>query len=177
MRTAIKQSIRFDIFNRDGFKCSYCWKSPDQWAKLQIDHIIPVAMWWGNEVENLVTACRDCNIWKSKKLIGSKINNRDMKQETKDIKEQIKILNEYYEYLREAKELERKKNDLDLFRELSWSDPTDFRVPHVKLLIKRYWMDIAIDAWLRFCDMSIRDVAYLFWIGKNMHNDRFNNDL
>lgn len=172
MREPIKQSVRFDVFNRDWFRCNYCGKSPEQWIKLQVDHIIPVAEWWGNEIENLVTACRDCNIGKSKKLIWSKIKNRDLKQETKDMQEQIKILEKYYQFLKKKHEFERKQNDIDLFIEIYWKEPTDFWKPHVKKLIKRYWMDIAVDAWARFAESHVRDVAYLFWIWKHMNIER-----
>lgn len=168
MREWIKQSVRFDIFNRDWFKCRYCGKSPEQGAKLQVDHVIPVAEWWGNEVENLVTACRECNIGKSKKLITSKMKNRDLVKEMKEMKEQVKILQKYYDFLRKKYHFERQNDELDIFIELSWREPIDFWKPEVRKLIKRYGMDIAIKAWGKFCDWRVRDVAYLFWIWKHM---------
>lgn len=171
MREPIKQSVRFSVFSRDWFRCRYCGKSPDQWVKLQVDHIIPVAEWWWNEIENLATACFDCNIWKWKKLIKNKIKNRNLKQETKDMQDQIKVLEKYYEFLKKKHELENKQNDLKLFTEIYWYEPTDFWKPHVRLLIKRYGMDVAVRAWSVFCDWRIRDVPYLFWIGRSIHNE------
>lgn len=52
------------ILVRDWFKCQYCWNNVDGWAVLQVDHIIPVSKWWTNDDYNLVTSCRDCNMWK-----------------------------------------------------------------------------------------------------------------
>lgn len=64
LRASIKKSVRFEVFKRDSFTCQYCGqKSPD--VVLEIDHITPVAEGGGNDLLNLVTACRDCNSGKS----------------------------------------------------------------------------------------------------------------
>jgi hypothetical protein len=68
-RKAIKQSIRFEVFKRDSFTCQYCGrKAPD--VILEIDHIIPVSKGGNNSIENLVSACRECNGGKSDKKLS-----------------------------------------------------------------------------------------------------------
>lgn len=62
-RKSISQSLRFEIFKRDGFRCLYCGATPLEKA-LRVDHRTPVAEGGTNETHNLVTACFDCNAGK-----------------------------------------------------------------------------------------------------------------
>jgi len=71
MRTAISKKIRFEVFKRDNFKCRYCAAKPPL-APLEIDHILPVSKGGKNNIENLVTACFDCNRGKSNILLNNK---------------------------------------------------------------------------------------------------------
>lgn len=67
-RIPIGKAKRFEILNRDNFTCQYCGrKAPD--VELEVDHIKPVAKGGSNEDDNLITACHDCNIGKSAKLL------------------------------------------------------------------------------------------------------------
>jgi len=59
-RTPISRKMRFDVFKRDGFKCMYCGKVPPN-AILEADHITPVCKGGKNRMDNLVTACFECN--------------------------------------------------------------------------------------------------------------------
>jgi len=54
---------RFKVLHRDGFRCMYCGKSPEDGdeVRLEVDHIIPRAIGGGDEINNLLTACRECN--------------------------------------------------------------------------------------------------------------------
>jgi hypothetical protein len=56
----ISKKIRFEVFKRDGFKCAYCGKSPPQ-VILEADHIDPRAKGGDDDLNNLITACFDCN--------------------------------------------------------------------------------------------------------------------
>ena len=67
-RKQVRKGLRFEIFKRDGFTCQYCGSQPPE-VVLHIDHIIPVAKGGDNDPMNLVTACRDCNLGKGKKLL------------------------------------------------------------------------------------------------------------
>ena len=62
----IPVSLRFLVLKRDAFTCQYCGRSaPD--VELHIDHKVPWSKVKEHKIENLVTACRDCNLGKSNK--------------------------------------------------------------------------------------------------------------
>lgn len=57
-RKNIPNYIRFQVFKRDKFTCQYCGRSG---VELEVDHINPVANGGTNDIDNLITACKDCN--------------------------------------------------------------------------------------------------------------------
>mgnify|MGYP001453289784 CR=1 FL=1 len=59
---------RSNVFLRDMFTCQYC-KEVFQRKELTIDHIIPKSKGGGSSWENVVTACKDCNIAKADKSL------------------------------------------------------------------------------------------------------------
>lgn len=61
---SISKKIRFEVFKRDGFQCQYCGKTPPD-VMLEIDHVKPRAKKGRDDINNLVTACFDCNRGKS----------------------------------------------------------------------------------------------------------------
>lgn len=67
-RINIPPSIRIDALVHYGHRCIYCGATSRD-AKLQVDHVIPVAHGGTNEIGNLVVACQTCNIGKGKKLL------------------------------------------------------------------------------------------------------------
>lgn len=56
--------LRFFIMNRDGFRCRYCGRSPEDGVVLEIDHVVPISAGGTYDVCNLVTTCRECNLGK-----------------------------------------------------------------------------------------------------------------
>lgn len=52
---------RKNIFLRDGYRCQYCGRKESQ---LTIDHVIPKSRGGEESWNNLITACRSCNIRK-----------------------------------------------------------------------------------------------------------------
>jgi hypothetical protein len=55
-------SLRFRVLERDGFRCVYCGRNPkDDGVKLEVDHIIPKSKGGQDTLDNLVTACSECN--------------------------------------------------------------------------------------------------------------------
>lgn len=61
---AVSKRVRFEVLRRDGHTCRYCGASaPD--VKIQVDHVIPVALGGTDTPENLVAACADCNTGKA----------------------------------------------------------------------------------------------------------------
>jgi hypothetical protein len=61
---AISKKLRFEVFKRDGFVCCYCGKTPPA-VILEIDHINPKSKGGKDHINNLITACFDCNRGKS----------------------------------------------------------------------------------------------------------------
>lgn len=59
---------RFKILERDGFKCAYCGKVASE-TELEVDHIIPRAKGGTDIIENLITACFECNRGKRDRLL------------------------------------------------------------------------------------------------------------
>ena len=60
----LNKRLRFKILERDNFTCQYCGATPQDGAKLAIDHITPFSR-GGETIEtNLITSCSKCNIGK-----------------------------------------------------------------------------------------------------------------
>jgi hypothetical protein len=65
---ALSVRTRFEVFKRDRFTCRYCGRTtPD--VLLEVDHLIPRAAGGSDDLENLVTACWDCNHGKADRLL------------------------------------------------------------------------------------------------------------
>jgi len=64
-RTGVPRGLRKEVFKRDGYKCVQCGASKEDGATLHVDHIIPVAKGGTDELDNLQTLCKDCNLNKS----------------------------------------------------------------------------------------------------------------
>lgn len=58
-RTYLK--IRFMVLRRDKFACRYCGRSAKDGVTLEIDHVNPESKGGEYKIENLVTACKECN--------------------------------------------------------------------------------------------------------------------
>lgn len=64
--------LRFEVLERDGFKCQYCGRTPQDGAKLVADHVIPFSKGGKTIFENLITSCFECNAGKSDTILGQK---------------------------------------------------------------------------------------------------------
>jgi hypothetical protein len=106
-RKAITKTIRFEVFKRDGFSCSYCGAHPPA-AILHVDHIHPVSKGGTNEIDNLVTACEACNQGKSARLLSAV--PQSLAQKAKRIKEREAQLAGY----RSAVDAVRARQDDDI---------------------------------------------------------------
>jgi hypothetical protein len=62
-RLEVRPKMRFTVLQRDGFRCRYCGATAQD-ARLDVDHVVSVRDGGTNTLENLVTACRECNIGK-----------------------------------------------------------------------------------------------------------------
>ena len=63
----VPRRLRFTVLVRDNYTCQYCGRrSPD--VVLHIDHRKPVSLGGDDALENLLTACSDCNLGKSNRF-------------------------------------------------------------------------------------------------------------
>jgi 5-methylcytosine-specific restriction protein A len=59
-RILIPAAVRNYVFQRDGHRCQSCGKTGKK-AKLQVDHIVPLAKGGSNDLSNLQALCAHCN--------------------------------------------------------------------------------------------------------------------
>jgi len=63
-RVGISPHVRFTVLERDGFRCRYCGAAAASGAVLQVDHVIALADGGTDDLSNLATACKPCNLGK-----------------------------------------------------------------------------------------------------------------
>lgn len=93
----ITKKLRFEVFKRDGFACQYCGKMPPS-VTLEIDHINPRSKGGNNDINNLITACFDCNRGKTN-IPLTKIPN-SLQENLEILKEQENQLKEYNKFIK-----------------------------------------------------------------------------
>lgn len=62
-----RAGIRWQVFDRDNFRCVACGKSAGDGVLLHVDHIMPRSKGGKDELDNFQTLCHLCNIGKSNK--------------------------------------------------------------------------------------------------------------
>lgn len=90
------------MFKRDSFTCQYCSAKPPK-VPLEVDHILPVCKGGGNDIDNLITACFDCNRGKSGIELTSVPKTIIQKSEEKKIA--LKQYKDYKKMLDEEKQM------------------------------------------------------------------------
>lgn len=150
----INAKKRFEILKRDNFKCQYCWKTWKD-VSLEIDHIIPKSKWWTDDVENLVTCCRECNMWKWKTLLN---DNQIRKNKVQEAKENMKkqftfIWNAWWLWTIEKKTflllanfIENRFENMLFHRFFDWNK------------LKEKWKKEFVK-WWKQCDLEIHDMS------------------
>lgn len=78
-RRSISKTLRFEVFKRDQFVCQYCGSTPPA-VVLELDHIQPVSKGGTDRIENLLTACFECNRGKSNGLISEIVLSVEQKR-------------------------------------------------------------------------------------------------
>jgi hypothetical protein len=98
---SLSKKIRFEVFKRDKFTCQYCGHSaPD--VTLQVDHIHPVSKGGDDDLVNLVTSCRDCNVGKSNRLLDDDAAVKQRKRQLDELqerREQLEMMLEWHRSL------------------------------------------------------------------------------
>lgn len=151
-RQSISKKLRFEVFKRDIFKCQYCGSVPPN-VVLEIDHLTPVIEGGKNNIDNLITACFDCNRGKGKHLLTSLPNSTQEKAEV--LKEKII---QYKEYQKLTNQLDMLMNiELNAINEI-YNESFDefylkdkFLQTSVKRFIKELGFEVVKDAMYRAC--------------------------
>jgi 5-methylcytosine-specific restriction endonuclease McrA len=63
----VMPAIRWQVFQRDNWKCVSCGRNSQNDVILHVDHIIPRSRGGSDSLENYQTLCHLCNIGKSNK--------------------------------------------------------------------------------------------------------------
>lgn len=64
-RLKLSASLRYQVLQRDQFRCQICGATKEDGVKLHVDHIFPVSKGGKTELSNLRTLCDRCNLGKS----------------------------------------------------------------------------------------------------------------
>lgn len=137
-RIQISKKTRFDVFKRDQFQCAYCGAHPSETVLLEVDHIHPVAGGGTNDIDNLVTACWDCNRGKGAGLLTT--IPQSLEDKAAQVAEREAQIRAYYEILELRKE--RKDEEMwsvaDIFMERFADDSIHKdRIVSIRMFLER----------------------------------------
>lgn len=137
-RVGISKKTRFDVFKRDQFQCSYCGAHPSETILLEVDHVHPLAEGGSNDIDNLVTACLDCNRGKGAGLLSSV--PQSLEDKAVQVAEREAQIRAYYEILEEKKQ--RKDGELWSIADLymaRWGDEDILRtrLASIRMFLER----------------------------------------
>jgi len=149
---SLSKKLRFEVFKRDGFKCAYCGKSPPT-VTLEVDHIEPVSKGGMDDINNLITACFDCNRGK---------RDIPLDKAPGQLSENLEVLREREEQIQEYRRLTDKiewriKKDIravakvfeEQFPERELTEK--FRNTSIRLFLQKLPLDEVVDAMRKAC--------------------------
>lgn len=164
----ISRSLRFVVLNRDGFRCRYCGDEPSH-KKLEVDHIVPRSKGGSDIIENLVTACFDCNRGKSNKeivaidksLTLANIENKALVAFNKKRLED-EVVSFYTDYFLDNAPHFHELNNYEkrIFRDISKQFEPDIIFESIDVAIDKYIPDIASDKDYYFAIKKISGIAF-----------------
>lgn len=73
-RKRMTPSLRYEILQRDRFRCVLCGCSAEDGVTLHVDHIQPVSKGGKTTRDNLRTLCESCNLGKHDKYVFNGLN-------------------------------------------------------------------------------------------------------
>lgn len=82
---ASDNTLRWKVLNRDNFRCQYCGKTPQDGIKLIVDHITPRVKGGMTTLDNLATACADCNSHKTGNSLEHEVEFKERIQKRVDL--------------------------------------------------------------------------------------------
>jgi hypothetical protein len=154
----MRPSVRFDVFKRDGFTCAYCGRKPPE-VTLEVDHIIPRAEGGDDAVDNLTTACMDCNRGKGAGLLDDRAPvDVDLEQRAELIRERERQLRAYHDARRE--QVDREEAQITAVYEYWFHVWSETSVPHYYVpndgTLRRYVNSLGPDEVMRCMDIARR---------------------
>lgn len=66
--SSVSPALRATVFARDNYRCRYCGRSAPEFV-IEVDHVLPVSKGGADDIDNLVTACWECNAGKGNRHI------------------------------------------------------------------------------------------------------------
>jgi hypothetical protein len=164
---AISKKIRFEVFKRDGFRCAYCGKTPPS-VVLEVDHIEPKSKGGADDINNLITACFDCN--RGKKNIPLTKAPAKLSENLEILKEQEAQLREYRKFAKKVEQ--RLVGDMDKVDEVyqrafpEWCLSDSFRQEALKTFLQRLPLSDVVDAMnIAVCRMTDEGRAIKYFCG------------
>lgn len=139
-RKPLTKKVRFDVFKRDGFCCAYCGNKPPT-VVLEVDHINPVSAGGSNSIDNLITACFDCNRGKGRhelSVVPDSIQRRAELIEEKML--QVKALDRL---IKANKRAEEKK--IDQIEEIFCKEFDSYFSDSFRASVRKFVQSISID--------------------------------
>ena len=146
-RVNLSKAQRFEVFKRDMFTCQYCGrKAPD--VILEVDHIKPVSKGGDNSIENLVTACWDCNRGKGAKKLSDLSEVEKARRQLEEIQARKNMIDLIFQWKESLKnEYDESIDRLsDIFSESTGFSFTNSYRKKVKAGIRQFGLDIMIDS-------------------------------
>jgi hypothetical protein len=145
MRVQISKRARFEVFKRDSFRCQYCGQTPPE-VTLEVDHIIPVAGGGGNDDENLVTSCQDCNRGKSDVPLSSVPRTlQERAAEAQEREEQIRAQARFLQAARDAFE-DRCWDVAEVLQPGASDGYSQYHMRSVRMFVKRIGYPLTLEA-------------------------------
>jgi hypothetical protein len=164
--------LRFEILKRDGFACVYCGKTPMQ-SILHVDHVVPVSKGGGDDPENLVTSCQECNGGKSNIPLNESRLPSSARRSAADVTEQAEQLREYLAAQKELAEAREAIVDelLAHWERIGGDAPYEARVA-----LRRWIEEFSFEDLAGFIEHAVRKVSnhrgQVSYVGACVRNQR-----
>jgi len=137
---SISKKLRFEIFKRDGFTCAYCGKTPPE-IILEIDHIDPKSKGGIDEINNLITACFDCN--RGKRNIPLDKIPYQMNENLEVLKLKESQLKEYRKYIKKIENrIDEDVNEIENIFKINY--PNNSFTDRFRLSVKNFLNKLSI---------------------------------
>ena len=151
-RKSISAKLRFEVFKRDKFQCQYCGRSAPQ-VILHVDHIEPVAKDGTNDITNLITSCRECNLGKGARRISDDAAILKEKQQLDALNERREQLEMMMQWRKELSEL---NEQTFLYVESCFFEKTGYTLTeNGKLKLRRCLMAFSLNEVIDAIDTSV----------------------